>query len=388
MLLGSEIGAALAVLESFQPDVIGLNCATGPAEMNDAVRYLCQNSTVPISVLPNAGLPQNEGGHAVYKLTPAELATFHRRFVSEYGVQVVGGCCGTTPEHLRAVVEAVEECHACSAQRAVRNRWPPAPSALVPLEVDGQPVVIAEEMNTTTRLEHFRNMVRAGDYDGILALAKRLVAEGSQMLDLCCAIVGRRRSRLHECGARENRHARARAHPGRLHRGQRHRGSAEAHSRQAHHQLHQPGRRRKAHQPGAAHGAALRRRGYRAHHRRAGHGPHRRQEGRHRPSHSRSGRQQVRPALRGSDFRCAHAAHLHRPGRLPLRGHRNPRSRAPHQAGTAAMQDRARRLEHLLRPECLCAPRAQQRVSQGSRRSRARLRHHQLRQNLSALQDS
>ncbi|HEV2471973.1 MAG TPA: homocysteine S-methyltransferase family protein, partial [Chthonomonadales bacterium] len=95
MLLGSEIGAALAVLESFQPDVIGLNCATGPAEMNDAVRFLCQNATVPISVLPNAGLPQNEGGHAVYKLTPDELASYHRRFVTEYGVQVVGGCCGT-----------------------------------------------------------------------------------------------------------------------------------------------------------------------------------------------------------------------------------------------------------------------------------------------------
>jgi 5-methyltetrahydrofolate--homocysteine methyltransferase len=189
MLLGSEIGAALAVLESFQPDVIGLNCATGPAEMNDAVRYLCQNATVPISVLPNAGLPQNEGGHAVYKLTPAELATFHRRFVSEYGVQVVGGCCGTTPEHLKAVVEAVT-----NVTPAQRNAGPQSVAAsafsAVPLEVDGQPVVIAEEMNTTTRLEHFRNMVRAGDYDGILALAKRLVSEGSQMLDLCCAIVG------------------------------------------------------------------------------------------------------------------------------------------------------------------------------------------------------
>ena len=189
MLLGSEIGAALAVLESFQPDVIGLNCATGPAEMNDAVRYLCQNSTVPISVLPNAGLPQNEGGHAVYKLTPAELATFHRRFVSEYGVQVVGGCCGTTPEHLHAVVEAVK--NVTPAPRKIQPQSIAASAfSAVPLEIDGQPVVIAEEMNTTTRLEHFRNMVRAGDYDGILALAKRLVTEGSQMLDLCCAIVG------------------------------------------------------------------------------------------------------------------------------------------------------------------------------------------------------
>jgi 5-methyltetrahydrofolate--homocysteine methyltransferase len=189
MLLGSEIGAALAVLESFQPDVIGLNCATGPAEMNDAVRFLCQNATVPISVLPNAGLPQNEGGHAVYKLTPAELGAFHRRFVTEYGVQVVGGCCGTTPEHLRAVVEAVAD--ATPAPRHVQPQSVAASAfSAQPLEADAQPIVIAEEMNTTTRLEHFRNMVRAEDYDGILALAKRLVAEGSQMLDLCCAIVG------------------------------------------------------------------------------------------------------------------------------------------------------------------------------------------------------
>jgi len=189
MLLGSEIGAAVAVLESFQPDVIGLNCATGPAEMNDAVRFLCQNSTVPISVLPNAGLPQNEGGHAVYKLTPAELASYLRRFVAEYGVQVVGGCCGTTPEHLHAVAEAVKGLTPAPRAAAPQSVAASAFSAQ-PLEADAQPIVIAEEMNTTTRLEHFRNMVRAGDYDGILTLAKRLVAEGSQILDLCCAIVG------------------------------------------------------------------------------------------------------------------------------------------------------------------------------------------------------
>jgi 5-methyltetrahydrofolate--homocysteine methyltransferase len=189
MLLGSEIGAALAVLEVFQPDVIGLNCATGPAEMNDAVRFLCQNSTLPISVLPNAGLPHNEGGRAVYKLTPAELASWLRRFVTEYGVQIVGGCCGTTPEHLRAVVEAVHD--VTPASRSVTQQSVAASAfSAVPLEADAQPIIIAEEMNTTTRLETFRNMVRSGDYDGILALAKRLAAEGSQMLDLCCAIVG------------------------------------------------------------------------------------------------------------------------------------------------------------------------------------------------------
>jgi 5-methyltetrahydrofolate--homocysteine methyltransferase len=189
MLLGSEIGAALAVLESFQPDVLGINCATGPVEMNDAVRFLCQNSTVPVSVQPNAGLPQNEGGHAVYKLTPSELASHLRRFVAEYGVQVVGGCCGTTPEHLRAVVEALKG--VTPATRSVKPQSVAASAfSVVPLEADAQPIIIAEEMNTTTRRDVFRNMVRDGDYDGVLTLAKRLVEEGSQLLDLCCAIVG------------------------------------------------------------------------------------------------------------------------------------------------------------------------------------------------------
>src|SRR6266700_1627384 len=107
MLLGTEIGAALTALEPFDVDAIGLNCATGPKEMNDAVRYLALNSTKEVSVLPNAGLPQNVGGHAVYKLSPEELAEYHKHFVKDYGVRIVGGCCGTTPEHLKAVVDAV-----------------------------------------------------------------------------------------------------------------------------------------------------------------------------------------------------------------------------------------------------------------------------------------
>lgn len=189
MLLGSEIGAALAVLECFRPDVIGLNCATGPKEMNDAVRFLCQNATMPVSVLPNAGLPQNVGGKAHYGLTPAELAEYQRRFVSEYGVQVVGGCCGTTPAHIAALAEAVEGLKPATRSPRIQSIAASAFSA-VPLEVDGQPVIVAEEMNTTTRAAEFREMVRSGNYDGIFTLAKRLVNEGSQMLDLCCAVVG------------------------------------------------------------------------------------------------------------------------------------------------------------------------------------------------------
>src|SRR6266849_4692495 len=130
MLLGTEIGAALTAIEPFEVDVIGLNCATGPKEMNDAVRYLGVNSTKYISVLPNAGLPQNEGGRAVYKLKPEELAQYHK------------------------------------------------------------PLIVAEELNTTTRVEHFKNLVRGKKYDDIMALAKKLVNDGSHMLDLCCAIVG------------------------------------------------------------------------------------------------------------------------------------------------------------------------------------------------------
>src|SRR5581483_6539529 len=189
MLLGTEIGAALTALEPFDVDIIGLNCATGPAEMNDAVRYLSVNSTKHISVLPNAGLPQNVGGHAVYKLTPEELATYHKHFVQDYGVRIVGGCCGTIPEHLKAVVDAV-----AGVEPARREPKPTAAASSaytsVPLDLDPKPLIVAEEMNTTTRVEHFRNLVRGKKYDDILQLSKKLVNEGSHMLDLCCAIVG------------------------------------------------------------------------------------------------------------------------------------------------------------------------------------------------------
>ena len=170
-------------------DIIGLNCATGPVEMNDAVRYLGVNSTKHISVLPNAGLPQNDGGRAVYKLTPEELATYHKHFVQDYGVRIVGGCCGTTPEHLKAVVDAVS-----GVEPAKRDVQPTAAASSaytsVPLDLEPKPLIVAEEMNTTTRVEHFRNLVRGKKYDDILALAKKLVNDGSHMLDLCCAIVG------------------------------------------------------------------------------------------------------------------------------------------------------------------------------------------------------
>jgi 5-methyltetrahydrofolate--homocysteine methyltransferase len=187
MLLGTEIGAVESILEPYDCEIIGLNCATGPAEMNDSVRYLAHNAPKEISVLPNAGLPFSSG--PVYRLTPQELASYHKKFISEYGVRIVGGCCGTTPEHIKAVVDACANLE--PAKREVEIT-PAASSAysMVPLDLDPKPLIVAEEMNTTTRVEHFKNMVRTAKYDDILALAKKLVSEGSHMLDLCCAIVG------------------------------------------------------------------------------------------------------------------------------------------------------------------------------------------------------
>ena len=106
MLVGTEIGAALTALEAMQPDVIGMNCATGPAEMTEHLRYLAQHARTFLSALPNAGLPSVVDGHTHYDLTPDALADAHERFVSEFGLNIVGGCCGTTPEHLRAVDRA------------------------------------------------------------------------------------------------------------------------------------------------------------------------------------------------------------------------------------------------------------------------------------------
>jgi 5-methyltetrahydrofolate--homocysteine methyltransferase len=183
-------GATRVVLAEYdlQDKLAEINTAAASPK-NDAVRFLGINSSKAISILPNAGLPHNEGGRAVYKLSPAELAQYHKRFVTEYGANIVGGCCGTTPEHLKAVVDAV-----ANVDRAKREVKPTAAASSaytsVPLDLDPKPLVVAEEMNTTTRVEHFRNLVRGKKYDDILALAKKLVNDGSHMLDLCCAIVG------------------------------------------------------------------------------------------------------------------------------------------------------------------------------------------------------
>jgi 5-methyltetrahydrofolate--homocysteine methyltransferase len=188
MLLGTDIGAALAALEPYDLDIFGLNCATGPQEMNDAVRYLGLNSPKEISVLPNAGLPENVGGVPHYQLTPQELADYHKHFIVDYGVRVVGGCCGTNPEYIKSVHDTCA--NLTPAKREVKLVGA-ASSAYkrVLFDTDAKPLMIAEEMNAPTSAE-FRDLVKNGNYDEILATAKQLVGKGSHMLDVCCAVVG------------------------------------------------------------------------------------------------------------------------------------------------------------------------------------------------------
>ncbi|MGH7475581.1 MAG: homocysteine S-methyltransferase family protein [Longimicrobiales bacterium] len=189
MLLGTDIGAAMVILEALRVDVIGLNCSTGPAHMRQPVRFLCEHSRLPISVIPNAGIPHNEGGTAVYPLTPAELAAAHEEFVTRFGVNVVGGCCGTTPEHMREVVARVAG-RAPLARSA--RRVPLAASAMTAmgLQQDPPPALIGERVNAQGS-RAVKRMLLADDYEGILEVARGQVEGGAHHLDVCVAVTER-----------------------------------------------------------------------------------------------------------------------------------------------------------------------------------------------------
>ena len=189
MLVGSEIGAALTAIGAMRPDVLGINCATGPAEMQEHLRFLAQSSPFPISVLPNAGLPSVVDGRTHYDLTPAELAQFHRHHVDDLGIGIVGGCCGTTPEHLRAVVEAV-------GGRGAPHRaasFEPSVSSIyssVPIQQDNSFLIIGERTNTNGS-KAFREAMIASDWDNCSKMATEQVREGAHVLDVCVDYVGR-----------------------------------------------------------------------------------------------------------------------------------------------------------------------------------------------------
>jgi 5-methyltetrahydrofolate--homocysteine methyltransferase len=188
MLLGTEIGAALVALDAMRPDLIGLNCATGPGEMHEHLRHLSQHSCLPISCLPNAGLPSIVDGKMHYDLTPDQLAEHHARFITELGVNVIGGCCGTSPEHLAAVVERCRD-----LTPAVRTPiLEPSCSSIytsVPFEQELAFLAVGERTNANGS-KKFRESMLADDWDTCVAMAKDQVREGAHVLDVCVDYTG------------------------------------------------------------------------------------------------------------------------------------------------------------------------------------------------------
>ncbi|MEY3858637.1 MAG: hypothetical protein RL568_67 [Actinomycetota bacterium] len=189
MLLGSEIGAALNTLEPMGIDVIGLNCATGPTEMSEHLRYLSKNAKIAISVMPNAGLPVLGANGASYPLGADELAVALDGFIDDYGISLVGGCCGTTPAHLSAVVKKV-------SGRAIASRTPelePGASSLyqyVPFRQDKTYLAIGERTNANGS-RAFRDALLAEDWEKCVEIARDQIRDGAHMLDLSVDYVGR-----------------------------------------------------------------------------------------------------------------------------------------------------------------------------------------------------
>jgi 5-methyltetrahydrofolate--homocysteine methyltransferase len=189
MLLGSDIAAALTALEPFPLTAVGMNCATGPKEMSENIRYLAANSPFPVFCMPNAGLPENVGGRAHYKLTPEELNQFLSHFVKDLGVQIVGGCCGTRPEHIKPLVESVGQL----APKPRQIDFVPSAASLynsTALHLDPPPLLVGERLNANGS-KQFRELLLKQDWDAMVSMAKEQVREGAHMLDVCTAYVGR-----------------------------------------------------------------------------------------------------------------------------------------------------------------------------------------------------
>ena len=208
MLLGTDIASAMTTLEALPIDVIGLNCSTGPEHMREPIRYLAANASRPVSCIPNAGLPLNTGtGDAVYPLEPQPMADMLGEFVEQFGVRIVGGCCGTRPEHLAAVVERLgrgerqshgEPPRAARAARAARagatrgSRVPRASSAMraTDFEQNPKPLLIGERVNAQGSRK-VKRLLLAEDYEGIADVAREQVESGAHVLDVCVAVTER-----------------------------------------------------------------------------------------------------------------------------------------------------------------------------------------------------
>ena len=189
MLVGTEMAAAIALLDPYPIDLISINCATGPREMGEHVRLLGQTCRKSIGVYPNAGLPQLVDGKPFYPLTPEELADWLRRFVEEDGVGLVGGCCGTTPEHLAEVVRVIGTRKPIERKPSFQPQVTSIYSA-VPLEQDNSILLVGERSNANGS-KKFRELLLAEDAQGMVDVGRGQVRDGSHVLDVCAAYVGR-----------------------------------------------------------------------------------------------------------------------------------------------------------------------------------------------------
>jgi 5-methyltetrahydrofolate--homocysteine methyltransferase len=190
MLLGTDIGAVLVILEAMGADVVGANCSVGPEHLREPVGYLCEHSRLPVAVIPNAGLPRNVGGVAHYDLGPDEMASQLAGLVADFGANAIGGCCGSTPDHIRALVELLGRTRA--RRREAPPRVPMVASAMraVALDQEPRPLIVGERVNTQGS-RRVKELVMADDYDGVLAVAREQVEFGAHVLDVCVALTER-----------------------------------------------------------------------------------------------------------------------------------------------------------------------------------------------------
>src|SRR6266513_2132754 len=191
MLLGTDIQAVLTTLSALEVQVIGLNCSTGPEDMRDAIRFLGENSPVPVHCIPNAGLPvQGPSGETIFPEQPEPLASTLQEFVERYGVSIVGGCCGTTPDHIGAIAERVKGRD--TAPRPT-DAWAPHLSSMMtatPLEQEPRPAMVGERVNSQGSRKA-KELLLSDDYDGLVQIAEDQVEGGAHVLDVCVALTER-----------------------------------------------------------------------------------------------------------------------------------------------------------------------------------------------------
>ena len=191
MLLGTDIQAVLTTLSALDVDVLGLNCSTGPDDMRDAIRFLGEHSPLPIHCIPNAGIPhQGPNGETIFPEEPEPLADVLAEFVERYGVGIVGGCCGTTPDHIGAIVDRVG---GKSVDPRPQDAWPPHVSSMItatPLEQEPAPAMVGERVNSQGSRKA-KELLLADDYDGLVSVAEDQVEGGAHVLDLCVALTER-----------------------------------------------------------------------------------------------------------------------------------------------------------------------------------------------------